>query len=167
MTSAQHTSISGPATGRPGDFDFFTGSWDGRNRRLTEPLSGGDQWDEFASTTECWPLFGGAANLDELRAPERGFSGISLRLLDPQTRLWSIYWASSRNGLLALPPVTGGFEHGVGLFYDAETYHDRPILVRYTWSDITPDSARWAQAFSPDDGATWETNWTTEFTRRA
>ena len=40
------------------------------------------------------------------------------------------------------------------------------IAVRFIWSDITPRSARWEQAFSPDDGNTWETNWIMEFTRR-
>jgi hypothetical protein len=27
-------------------------------------------------------------------------------------------------------------------------------------------SAHWDQAFSPDGGQSWETNWTTDFTRR-
>jgi hypothetical protein len=97
-------------TGSAGDFDFFVGEWNGRQRRLREPLAGCDDWDEFASTTRCWSLFGGAANLDELSVPDRGFSGISLRLFDPAARNWSIYWANSRNGLLALPPVVGGFD---------------------------------------------------------
>jgi hypothetical protein len=166
-TTGQTTTLSGPATGRPGDFDFFTGSWDGRHRRLRRPLALDADWDEFPSTTECWPLFGGAANIDELRVPERGFTGVSLRLLDAATGLWSIYWASSRTGLLALPPVTGWFDGGVGRFYSPDVHEGRPIHVRYTWSRITPASARWEQAFSPDEGATWETNWITEFTRRS
>jgi hypothetical protein len=97
--------------------------------------------------------------------PDRGFSGFSLRLLDPATRNWSIYWANSRNGLLALPPVVGGFVGGTGRFYSDEDYHGRPITVWYTWSDITAVSARWEQAFSPDAGLTWEVNWIAEFTR--
>jgi hypothetical protein len=152
-------------TGSPGDFDFFVGEWNGRQRRLREPLANCDDWDEFGSTTRCWSVFGGAANVDEVSVPDRGFSGFSLRLLDPATRNWSIYWANSRNGLLALPPVVGGFAGGTGRFYSDEDYRGRPITVRYTWSDITAVSARWEQAFSPDAGRTWEVNWIAEFTR--
>jgi hypothetical protein len=78
---------------------------------------------------------------------------------------WSIYWASSRTGELALPPVVGRFSNGVGRFYSKETYDGRAITVRYQWSDITTTALRWEQAFSLDDGQTWETNWTADFTR--
>ncbi|HEX9031464.1 MAG TPA: hypothetical protein VF834_06430 [Streptosporangiaceae bacterium] len=155
-----------PAAPGLGDFDFFVGSWDSRQRRLREPLAGCDEWDEFAATTRCWSVFGGAANVDELSVPDRGFSGLTVRLLDPATGDWSLYWANSRDGALALPPVSGRFTDGVGRFYSREDYQGRQITVRYTWSDITPSSARREQAFSADDGQTWETNWVAEFTRR-
>jgi len=149
-----------------GDFDFFVGSWDGRHRRLRARLAGCDEWDEFSSTTRCWSLLGGAANIDELSVPDRGFSGLSLRLLDPASGNWSIYWANSRDGVLQLPPVVGRFDGGVGLFFSDEVQEGRPVRVRFTWSEITPASARWDQAFSADGGQTWEPNWIMEFTRR-
>lgn len=153
-------------TGSKGDFGFFAGSWDGTHRRLRKALAGCTEWDEFVSTSECWSLFGGAANVDEVRIPDRGFSGLSVRLLDVASGQWSIYWANSRDGILQVPPVVGGFSDGVGLFYSDETYEGKPIRVRYTWSEITPASARWDQAFSADGGQTWETNWIMNFTRR-
>ncbi len=149
-----------------GDFDFFVGSWDGRHRRLRARLAGCDEWDEFSSTTRCWSLLGGAANIDELSVPDRGFSGLSVRLLDPASGNWSIYWANSRDGVLQLPPVVGRFDGGVGLFFSDEVQEGRPVRVRFTWSEITPASARWDQAFSADGGQTWEPNWIMEFTRR-
>ncbi|MCY1054666.1 hypothetical protein [Nannocystis sp. SCPEA4] len=38
------------------------------------------------------------------------------------------------------------------------------MKVRYKWTKLDEDHARWEQAFSYDGGA-WETNWTAEFTR--
>jgi hypothetical protein len=131
-----------------GDFDFFVGSWHSIQRKLKKPLADCDEWDESSATTRCWQVFGGAANIDEVHFPE-----------------WSIYWVNSRNGELALPPVTGRFSDGVGVFYDEEKYEGRDITVRYKWSDITATTARWEQAFSLDGGQTWETNWTANFTR--
>lgn len=154
-------------TGGAGDFDFFVGSWEGRHRRLKVRLADCDDWDEFGSATRCWSIFGGAGNVDEMSAPDRGFSGLSVRLLDPATGNWSIYWVNSRDGALQLPPVVGGFEAGVGRFYSDEIQEGRPVRVRYTWSEITPVSARWDQAFSEDSGQSWETNWIAEFTRLA
>jgi hypothetical protein len=156
---------SATAPNGTGDFDFFTGSWNCRHRRLRQLLAGCDEWDEFGSTSECWPLFGGAANVDELKVPERGFTGLSLRLLDPERGEWTIYWANSRDGRLQ-PPVTGRFSGGMGVFYGDDAHQGRDVRVRYTWSGITADSARWEQAYSADGEQAWETNWIMEFTRR-
>jgi hypothetical protein len=149
-----------------GDFDFLVGSWDVRQRRRRRWLEGCDDWDEFASTSQCWSLFDGAANVDELRVPERGFTGLSLRLLDPARGQWSIYWASSRTGVL-FPAVSGRFRDGTGLFYGDDAYEGRDVRVRFTWSGITAVSARWEQAFSADGEQTWEVNWIMELTRQA
>ena len=46
-----------------------------------------------------------------------------------------------------------------------DTFEGRPILVRFVWSDMTATTCRWEQAFSTDDGATWEVNWIMESTR--
>ena len=65
------------------------------------------------------------------------------------------------------PPVVGGFAKGIGTFIASDTFDGRPILVRFVWSDITETTCRWEQAFSTDDGATWEVNWIMESRRLA
>jgi hypothetical protein len=148
-----------------GDFDFFVGSWNSVQRRLTKSSAGATEWLESRATTRSWQVFNGAGNIDEIHFQDWGYTGLGTRLYNPQAQEWSIYWASSRNGELALPPVTGRFTDGVGLFYSEETYEGQDIIVRYKWSDITTTTARWEQAFSADKGQTWETNWTADFSR--
>lgn len=149
------------------NFNFFVGSWTGRNRTLKEPFVGSDEWTEFESVARCWNLFDGAGNIDEITFPTRGQNGCTVRLHDPDTDLWTLYWFSTRHGL-GLPPVVGRFgPDGRGVFTSEEEFQGRDIVCRYLWCDITPDSCRWEQAYSTDKGETWETNWIMEFTRTA
>ncbi|MBF9066777.1 hypothetical protein [Streptacidiphilus fuscans] len=148
------------------DFDFLHGSWDVANRRLTTPLGGPDAhiWEEFPGHSVIQPLFGGAGNIDEITFPTLGRQGVTLRLFDPETKQWSIHWASSRTGRLD-PPVVGGFTGDRGHFYGEDTYDGCPIRVHFTWHRLGSDAARWEQEFSADGGRTWELNWTMDFTR--
>ena len=102
----------------------------------------------------------GEANLVELDVSGAAgrIRGLSLRLYNPQTRQWSLNFASAAGGTLG-PPTVGGFRDGRGEFYAQESLDGRAILVRFVISDITADSARFEQAFSPDGGKTWEVNW--------
>jgi hypothetical protein len=61
--------------------------------------------------------------------------------------------------------MVGEFRNGRGEFYNQELFNGRAIYVRYIWSDITPSSAHFEQAFSTDGGKTWEVNWITDQTR--
>ncbi|MFB4281327.1 MULTISPECIES: hypothetical protein [unclassified Nonomuraea] len=147
------------------DFDFLAGHWNVTNRRLVKPLSGSDEWDEFPGYSVATRHFGGAASFDEIECPTKGFSGLTVRVYNPQTRQWSIYWASSASGVLDTSPMVGAFEGDRGEFYGQETYEGRPVRCRFVWTVIGDGAARWEQAFSEDDGRTWETNWTMDFTR--
>ena len=157
-----------PAAPRDGshDFDFEIGTWKTHLKRLAHPLTGSTTWIEMNGTTTVTKVWGGRANLVELVADGAGghFEGLSLRLYNPQTRKWSLNFASSSDGTLATPTV-GEFKDGRGEFYDHETLNGRPILVRFVISDITPTSCRFEQAFSTDEGKTWEVNWVVTDTR--
>ncbi|MGC0328582.1 hypothetical protein RKD23_001572 [Streptomyces sp. SAI-170] len=148
----------------PHDFDFLHGDWDVRNRLRTDFLDPDSDWTEFTGTTRCWSVFGGTANVDEIDMPHLGHRGLTLRLFDPETRQWSLNWASSRTGRL-FPPVFGQFEDGRGEFYGDDTHDGKDVRVRFVWSGISATTARWEQAFSLDGGESWLTNWSMEFTR--
>lgn len=145
-------------------FDFLHGSWNVASRRLVQRLAGSAEWEEFPGTAVCRPLFGGAANVDEIDFPSKGFTGATLRLFDREQEHWTLHWANSITGRLD-PPLAGAFADGRGAVYGDDVEGGRPIRVHFVWSDITPDSARWQQAFSLD-GETWEVNWIMRFTRR-
>lgn len=155
------------------DFDFFLGHWVVANRKLLKPLEGSDQWETFEARQHNQELPGGIGNFDDFVSESwrPGFVGMSLRIFNPETKLWSIYWLNNRNGGIdgktgaLTPPVVGKFHNGVGVFEGHEELNGKPIVVRYTWSHITANSARWEQAFSPDAGRSWETNWIMDLTR--
>jgi hypothetical protein len=150
------------------DFDFLFGRWKVKNRRLKERLKGSTAWDEFDGALVVRPIWNGRANLDEYEAdgPAGHIQALTLRLFNPRSQQWSIYWGTSANGTLDTPMV-GSFADGRGEFYDQEMFEGRSIYVRFIWSRITPTSCRWEQAFSPDGGKSWETNWIMELSRLA
>lgn len=148
------------------DFDFEIGTWRTQVRRLARPLTGSTEWVEYEGTSVVREVWGGRANLVELVAegPAGRIEGLNLRLYDPPTGQWSLYYASSRSGTMS-PPVVGSFRDGRGEFFGEEVYDGRTIRVRFVISDITPTSCRFEQAFSADGGASWEVNWVAVDTR--
>lgn len=146
------------------DFDFIHGHWTVEHRRLTARGVGANDWDCFPSTSYCEPRLCGLANVEEVDCPARGWTGLAFRLFDIETQEWTVRWVNSTNGVLQ-PPVRGRFHAGGCVLEGPDTDEGRPIIARYIWSDITPTTARWTQAFSYDDGATWEINWVMDFTR--
>ncbi|MGZ5220960.1 MAG: hypothetical protein ACXWC7_12810, partial [Chitinophagaceae bacterium] len=106
------------ATSSANDFDFFAGHWNIHNRRLKTRLNGCTDWIEFEASQEMRTILNGIGNIDNFKTTIDGspFEGMTLRLFNPITKLWSIYWADSNKGVLD-PPVVGSFENNIGLFY--------------------------------------------------
>jgi len=150
-----------PTPGKPGDFDFLAGEWRIEHRRLRAP---GD-WDQFAGEATCWTILGGVGSVEELRIPARSFSGMGLRLLDVEKRVWSDFWVNARGGVLTTPGQTGSFESGVGIFVADDMDGDRPIKAAGIWDNISPTTCRWRQAVSHDGGKTWEQSWIMDWKR--
>ncbi len=148
------------------DFDFLFGSWHIQNRFLKKRLQNCTEWETFTATGTAQPILGGIGNIDDFIAPDwrPGFIGMTLRLFNVVTEQWSIYWMSNATGTLE-PPVVGVFKDGIGVFEGTDILDGKPIRVRFTWSGMSSTTALWEQEFSSDDGATWEKNWTMQFTR--
>jgi hypothetical protein len=162
-------STTGTADGRH-DFDFIIGTWANRNRKRVRPLVEGDtEWIEFDSRFEARPILDGLGNAETFEAPNfpgrPGFEGFTLRLSEPETGLWRIWWVSTIGGGRLDEPVVGRFENGVGRFECDDVVDGVPLRVRYDWTDIGAESITWTQSFSFDAGQTWDPNWITTSTR--
>ena len=147
------------------DFDFLAGKWNMDNRRLKCRLNNCTEWITYKSSDEnLGPILNGIANLDIYRTAynqvdQTPYEGLTVRLFNPKTRLWSLYWVDSNTGTMD-PPVVGSFEGNVGTFYCKDTFQGKPILVMFKWDKTNPDHPIWSQAFSDDNGETWEMNLT-------
>jgi hypothetical protein len=151
----------------PTDFDFFIGRWKVAHRRLKERLRACTEWETFPGTCMAQKILGGFGNIDDnvLEIPSGTYRAITLRAYDAQRGTWSIWWLDGRTPGRLDVPVVGRFEGGVGTFLADDTWEGKPVRVRYRWTCPGPDTPRWEQAFSPDGGQTWETNWLMDFAR--
>lgn len=147
-------------TGKPGDFDFLSGEWRIKNRQFKNGTV-----EEFDGEATVHGILAGVGSVEELRIPARGFSGMGLRLLDLERRLWADFWVNAKSGVLTPPPAWGSFVGGVGLWDSDDEDAGQPVIVRGAWDQITPSSCRWFQASSRDGGKTWQQSWLMHWTR--
>jgi hypothetical protein len=166
MDADGNLQILAAASSSLSDFDFYIGKWKIQNRKLKERLNNSSEWLTFEADGKMHPILNGLGNTDNLIATIDGkpFEGMTLRLFNPKTRLWSIYWADSNAGVLD-PPVAGSFENNIGYFYTKDIFKGRSIIVKFKWDKTDPNNPVWSQAFSEDHGKTWEWNWYMYFSR--
>ncbi len=148
------------------DFDFEIGKWTTKLKVLKNPLSGSTTWVEYEGTTNVISVCDGRSNLVELNVKGSAgqIAGVSLRLFNPKTNQWSLNFANIKDGSLVIPSV-GSFKNGRGEFFNEDSFDGKKILVRFVISAITPNSCHFEQAFSADNGKTWEVNWIADDTR--
>ena len=142
------------------DFDFYIGKWRIKNRKLKTRLDNCTEWIEFEATQTDHKALNGFASMDNFYATLNGkaFEGMTIRLFNPKTRLWSIYWTDSNTSILD-KPVVGSFDRNIGHFYSRDFYQGKPIIMLFHWDKTDKDNPVWSQAFSADNGKTWEWNW--------
>jgi hypothetical protein len=157
------THISAP----PSDFDFEIGDWQVRHRRLNSRLTGCTEWTEFPGTSSTRKILGGFGNLEDnvLMFPEGEVRAAAFRSFNEATQEWAIWWLDRRAPHNLDIPVIGKFSGSVGTFVAHDTHEGKPIIIRFIWRANPGSNPVWEQAFSEDDGKTWETNWVMEFVR--
>jgi len=149
------------------DFDPLLGSWKFHLKKLLHPLTGSTQWVEFDGTGVCYKIWDGRSQMDtiELDSPDAGhIEGLTLRLYNPQSHQWRLYWANSKIGIMD-PPQIGEFKNGQGEFFAQDTINGKVVLIRFVWTNLNTNSPHFEQSFSDDGGKTWEVNWITDQTR--
>lgn len=153
--------ITPSATSSASDFDFLVGKWKVHNRRLTKIMVGSNEWTEFESELHMRKSLNGIGNVENYYATFGGkpFEGQAVRLFNPKTKLWTIYWMDSNWGMMDEHPVSGSFENGIGKMYAKDMFGDKEVISLYQWDATNPKNPKWSQALSADGGKTWEWNW--------
>jgi hypothetical protein len=104
VSSDGKLAITASETSSKNDFDYLVGNWNIRNRTLKFRL-----------------VLVGLGNVDIFHTEFDGkpFEGLTVRLFDPQTRLWTIYWADS-NAVKLDGGKVGSFDGDMGEFFGRE-----------------------------------------------
>ena len=127
------------------------------------------EWTEFDGLSSTVKTLGGFGNLEDnvLYFPEGSFRALALRSFCMKSDTWSIWWLDARNPTTLDVPVVGKFSNHIGVFFADDLLDGQAIEVRFTWTATPGENPRWDQAFSKDQGRTWETNWMMDFVRAA
>jgi hypothetical protein len=167
ISSDGKLAVTASATSSKNDFDYLAGHWNIRNRTLKEPLAGSDEWKEFDATQKFRLVLLGLGNVDIFHTELDGkpFEGLTVRLFDRQTGLWTIYWADT-NALKLDDGKVGSFDGDMGEFFGREVVAGKDAIVKFHWDKRNPRAPIYSRAFSVDAGRTWEWNWYSNFSRR-
>ena len=149
------------------DFNFLEGKWKVHNRKLKTRLNNCTEWIEFESELHMRKTLNGFGNVENYYATFDGqaFEGMAIRLFDPQTKLWTVYWIDTSNPAMDEHPVTGSFDQGLGKLYANGNLNGKDIVVLYQWNAQNPRHPVWSQAFSETNGETWDWNWEMTLTK--
>jgi hypothetical protein len=160
ISSDGQLAITASKTSSKNDFDYLVGNWNIKNRTLKEQLTGSDEWTEFDATQEFRLVLLGLGNVDIFHTELDGkpFEGLTVRLFDPQTRLWTIYWADS-NAMKLDGGKVGSFDGEMGEFFGREVVGGgKEVIVKFQWDKRNPKAPIYSRAFTADAGRTWEWN---------
>ena len=151
-------------------FDFIYGKFRVNHRKLrdnSDPAC--TEWVEFEGGSNAYPVLGEIGHLHVLDAPNppdgAPFEGITLRLYEPATDTWRIWWSSTRVPGRLDPPMVGRFTGEHGVFRGSDVIGGQPVDLRFEWR-ADQQNPVWSQHFSWDGGQSWTRNWVMQFTRK-
>lgn len=156
-----HLGILPSSTSSPNDYDFLMGRHAVHHKKLKARFANCHEWINIDGEKTTEKILSGLGNIERHSLPDANdkfIEAIALRLFNPQTRLWSLYWADDIHGTLD-SPLTGSFEHNLGVFFGWDSWNGKPILVQFQYDRKDPENPVWGQAFSVDNGLSWEWNW--------
>jgi hypothetical protein len=147
-----------------GAFDFIYGHWLVHNRKLVDVADPQcEDWVEFDARSEAFPVLDGYGHIDRIYVTDppdgESFEGFTLRLFDPATGTWRIWWSSTRALGVLDPPVHGRFDGDHGSFECEDVIAGHRVIVRFEWLTANKKAPRWQQSFSYDHRKTWKLNW--------
>jgi hypothetical protein len=147
------------------DFDFELGTCKSHISRRLHPLTGSTTWVKMEAIVVVrkveWRRQSDGARV---RQPDRSLRRIEPAPLQSPIPSMELQFFQHNDGTMA-QPLIGEFKNGRGEFIDQEPFNGKTILVRQVFTDITPDSHHFEQAFSDDGGKTWEPNFIATLTR--
>jgi len=121
-----------PSAERDGqhDFDPLIGKWKYHLKRLQHPLTGSNTWVDLEGTGVCYKIWDGRSQLDtiEVDGPTGHIEGLTMRLYNPQSHQWRLYWSNSKVGIMD-PPQVGEFKDGGGEFFAQDTINGKTMMA--------------------------------------
>jgi hypothetical protein len=149
------SSAHSPRDGRH-DFDFNIGVWKTHIRRILNPFASSSGSMELNGTVTVRKVWDGRAQLEEIEAdgPKGHWEGLTLFVYNPEAHQWSQTFVDGATGVYG-GGLVGEFKDGRGELFASDTFNGRSVLIRGTWSDITPDAHHFEEDYSDDGGKTW------------
>ncbi|HVR45649.1 MAG TPA: hypothetical protein VMT95_03265 [Candidatus Binatia bacterium] len=147
-------------------FDWQFGSWNIHMSRRLRPLAGSTARIELNGTVVLHKIWSGAANyaMIDAHAPTRRYEFLALRMYLPQSKQWTLSFASKGDGALS-DPMYGGFTNGQGDFYGMERVDGKMVLGRFRFFPSAARTAHDDEAVSDDGGKTWVNEWLNTHTK--
>lgn len=148
------------ASSAPADYNFLLGRHSVHHKKLKEKFNNCNEWIDIDGSKNTETILAGIGNVEKHCLPgnDNVVEAIALRLFNLSTRLWSLYWADSIVGTLD-PPLHGSFQDDIGVFFGKDKFKGEEILVQFQYDKTDAENPVWGQAFSKDNGVTWEWNW--------